>query len=65
MDVRSVDGRFEINADSFVPVWIEVKAPGKKQRPEQVNFQQHVELLGHTYLLIDNVDQIAEWIKTL
>lgn len=49
----------------ITPTWIECKAPGKKQSSEQISFQQHVELLGHTYLLIDNIDQIAEWLKTL
>jgi hypothetical protein len=49
----------------FTPLWIECKAPGKNQRPEQVTFQQHVESLGHKYLLVDSVDQVVEWIKTL
>lgn len=45
------------------PTWIEVKAEGKKQRPEQVSFQQHVESLGHEYILTDSVDTILKWIK--
>lgn len=49
----------------ITPTWIECKARGKKQRPEQVTFQQHVESLGHKYLLVDSVDQLVEWIKTL
>jgi hypothetical protein len=45
------------------PLWLEVKSPGKKQRPEQVSFQSHVEALGHTYLLVDSVDQVIQFIK--
>jgi hypothetical protein len=49
----------------ITPTWIECKASGKKQRPEQVTFQEFVESLGHKYLLVDSVDQVIEWIKTL
>ena len=50
--------RFQI-----VPTWIECKAPGKKQSAEQVTFQHHVESLGHTYLLVDSVDRVIEFLK--
>lgn len=53
------------NHGHILPLWVEVKAPGKKQRPEQVSFQQHVESLGHTYLVVDSVDQIIQWVKEL
>jgi hypothetical protein len=49
----------------IVPFWIEVKAPGKKQSPEQVSFQRHVESLDHSYLLVDNVDQVLKWIEAI
>jgi hypothetical protein len=45
--------------------WIEVKAPGKQQSSEQNTFQRAVECEGHNYMLVDSVDQVAEWIKKL
>jgi hypothetical protein len=59
------DGQCTSDCFGIVPTWIECKAPGKKQRPEQVTFQQFVESLGHKYLLVDSIDQVVEWIKTL
>ena len=63
LKVEYADGRTD--ARIVVPTWIEVKAPGKKAGPEQIGFQQHVRALGHDYLLVDSVDQILVWIKTL
>lgn len=47
----------------IMPFWIEVKAPGKKQRPEQIEFQKRVEEYGCSYLLVDNVDTLINWFK--
>lgn len=49
----------------IVPTWFEIKSPTGKQSPEQVSFQQHVESLGHTYLLVRDVQQVIDWLKTL
>lgn len=45
--------------------WLEIKRPGGKQSPEQKSFQAEVEKCGQNYLLVDSVDQILEWIKSL
>lgn len=45
--------------------WIEVKRPGGKQSAEQKSFQVAVESEGQNYLLVESVDQILEWIKSL
>ena len=41
-----------------------MKAPGKKQRPEQIEFQKQVEEYGCSYLLADSVDVVIEWLKS-
>lgn len=45
------------------PLWIEVKAPGGKQSPEQESFQKHVESLGHKYLLADSWEKVLTAIQ--
>jgi hypothetical protein len=45
------------------PIWIEVKAPRAQQSPEQITFQVFVKSLGHIYLLIRSIDQLAAWLK--
>ena len=49
----------------FVPTWIEVKSPTGRLSPEQISFRGHVESLGHTYLLVNSIDQVLEWLKTI
>lgn len=44
-------------------LWIECKARGKAQRPEQINFQQAVAAEGHHYLLARSIDDVAAWLK--
>jgi hypothetical protein len=55
----------ELIIERIVPTWLEIKAPGRKASAAQVQFQKHVEAIGHKYLLVDNVDQIISWIQTL
>jgi hypothetical protein len=44
------------------PTWIEVKTSTGKQSLEQKSFQEHVESLGHRYILARSVDDIrALW----
>lgn len=43
-------------------LWIELKAPGGKQRASQVEFQRWVEACGCEYLLGD-VDEVRDWLK--
>ena len=43
------------------PVWIECKSSTGRQRPEQVSFEEHVTELGHTYLLVCDVDELRGW----
>ena len=49
----------------FIPTWIEVKSPTGRLSPEQISFRGHVESLGHTYLLVNSIDQVLEWLKTI
>jgi hypothetical protein len=46
-----------------IPLWIEVKAPGKKQSADQIEFQREVEAYGMNYLLVDNIDTLVDWLK--
>ena len=43
--------------------FLEFKAPGGKQSPDQIKWQETVEKLGHEYLIITSVDQFQGWIK--
>ena len=44
-------------------IWVEAKAPGGKQSEAQKAFQAEVEAEGHVYLLVDDVQQLADWLK--
>lgn len=41
-------------------VWIEVKAPKGRQSPDQVKFQQMVEVNGGTYVVARSVEDVKE-----
>jgi hypothetical protein len=45
-------------------VWVECKSPGKKQSVDQVAFQVAVEQAKQRYLLVSDVDTLAEWLKS-
>lgn len=40
-----------------VVIFIELKLPGKKQKPEQIEFEQMCELLGHPYIIIETFEE--------
>lgn len=42
-------------------LWIECKAPTKKQTAEQANFQKLVESHGHSYLVVDDIDKLIKF----
>jgi hypothetical protein len=44
---------------------VEMKRPGQKQRPEQVRFQQLVESIGGTYVVIDSVEGALNWLEEM
>jgi len=44
---------------------IEIKTPIGRQSPEQKLFQQLVEKLGGTYLILRSVDDAHAWLATL
>jgi len=44
--------------NSCLPTWIEVKALGRKQSPEQISFQVDVERRGHKYVLAYSLDDV-------
>lgn len=44
-------------------VWfLEFKLPGKKQEPEQVEFQEEVEKRGHKYRIIYSIEEFKQFI---
>lgn len=43
--------------------WIECKSADGKQTPEQKNFQQHVESLGHWYVVAKSQDDVIKYLK--
>jgi hypothetical protein len=47
----------------FAPLWVECKAPGGKQSIAQEIFQEEVVREGHAYLLVKDVDELADWLK--
>ena len=40
-------------------IGIEVKVPGKKQNPNQVEFQRQLEKAGGVYLLVTSVEEVV------
>lgn len=44
-------------------LWIECKRQGGKQSPEQLSFQEHVESMGHYYLLAFDVSDVLNWLR--
>jgi hypothetical protein len=45
-------------------IWVECKAGSGKQTPEQVRFQEWVEAIGASYLVVnDSADALLEWFK--
>lgn len=44
-------------------LWLEIKRPDGKQSDDQKEFQTWAESIGHTYLLIRDVDELAKWLK--
>lgn len=49
--------------EEVMPLWIECKALGKKQTPEQKSFQKIVEDNGHSYLVVDDIDKLIQYFK--
>jgi hypothetical protein len=47
---------------SKLVLWLEIKAPGKKQRPAQTEFQAEVENHGHAYMVIRDVNELIHYI---
>lgn len=48
-----------------VSLWIEVKAPGKIQSPEQIEFEASVKHMGHEYLLVKSPKELVDGMKKL
>lgn len=44
-------------------LWIECKAPTKKQTAEQTDFQKLVESHGHAYIVVDDIDKLISYFK--
>lgn len=46
-------------------LWIEAKAPGGRQTPEQASFQQRVEQEGHAYLIARSSDEVLAYLRAV
>ena len=44
-------------------LWLELKSPKGRQSAAQKAFQAEVEAEGHTYLLVRDAMEVAEWLK--
>jgi hypothetical protein len=44
-------------------LWIECKSSTGKQRPEQSEFQKEVVLAGHEYIVVNDAQQLIDWLK--
>lgn len=44
-------------------VGLEVKLPGKKQQPSQIEFEADMKSKGAVYLVVTSLDEIEEFIK--
>jgi hypothetical protein len=62
-DVVAYPKRFiaACNWTHVAPLWIECKAPTKKQTTEQTNFQKLVESHGHAYIVVDDIDKLIQY----
>lgn len=49
-----------ILTDQGTTIYCEVKAPGGKQRPDQVNFMNRIREMNHIYILVYNLNQFIE-----
>lgn len=48
---------------SEVVIFIELKLPGRKQKPEQIEFQKLCELLGHPYVIVETFESFKKLIE--
>ena len=46
--------------DYQAPIWVELKAPGKKAEPHQVREHHRMRMAGQRVLVIDSVETIDE-----
>ncbi len=53
-----------ILADGGRTFLVEFKLPGNDQQPNQVDFQQRAESLGHTYVVIKSLAQFKDFCST-
>lgn len=49
----------------FVPLWIECKAEGGKQTPEQESFELDMRRRGHRYVVAYSVDDVTRALKQI
>ena len=52
-----------IGDGSFIPLWIETKAPKKGLRPEQADFREDVVSRGHAYIIARSSDDVLDWLR--
>lgn len=48
---------------SPVLLWIECKSSTGKRTPEQIEFEKEVTAAGHEYLVVNDVQQLIDWLK--
>ena len=45
------------------PVWVELKAPGKKAEPHQVREHERMRAMGQRVVVIDSIEGVEELLK--
>lgn len=51
--------------DGAIPIWLEIKrSKGGKPSPEQLEFQQHAEALGESYLICRSAEELGKWLDS-
>jgi hypothetical protein len=58
-----VEGYCGVKHDEINPLWIECKAPKKKQSEPQKSFQAQVEAQGHRYIIARSIDDVEAALK--
>lgn len=61
-DILALPSKWVQNYQWFQPLWIEIKAPGKKQSAMQIVFEQDRVAEGHAYIVAYSIDDVAEWL---
>ncbi len=49
--------------DSPTPIWVELKAPGQKPRPNQIREHERMRAMGQRVVVIDSIEGVEELLR--